>query len=92
MQPEWVWAARDDGSAAHRLVKDSEPTVSPNGKLVLYDSFARFIARLAVVPTAGGRSRILLANWLDGAAAWCCGRSQPGMTSLTWRSRRTVVD
>jgi WD40 repeat protein len=69
-QPEWVWAANDDGSAAHRLVKGTEPAVSPDGKLVLYDTFARFTARLAIVPTTGGPSRILLANWQDGAAAW----------------------
>lgn len=61
-QPEWVWAARDDGSAAHRLALGSAPHVSPDGKLIAYAS-----ARgLAVIPAAGGAARVLIgSDWQD---------------------------
>jgi hypothetical protein len=70
--PEWVWAARDDGSSRHRLVLGSSPLLSPNGKLVLYDSFSHGETRLAVMATVGGRARILIASkWQDAPTlAW----------------------
>ena len=65
-QPEWVWAAHNDGSATHRLARGSVPHISPNGKLVAYDSFSHGVTRLAVIPTAGGHPRILFASgWQD---------------------------
>ena len=61
-QPEWVWAARDDGSGAVRLARGTAPHVSPNGKLVAYAS----TRGLAVVSTAGGRPRVLIGSgWQD---------------------------
>jgi len=61
-RPEWVWAAHDDGGAAHRLTLGSAPHVSPDGKLVAYAS-----ARgLAVISAAGGATRVLIASgWQD---------------------------
>ena len=35
-QPERIWAAHNDGSAAQRLVKGNAPHISPDGKLVMY--------------------------------------------------------
>ena len=70
-QPEWIWAAHNDGSAAHRLVRGSAPHVSPNGKLVIYGTFAGSGMRLNVIPTSGGHARTLLANWQDdGTVTW----------------------
>jgi len=61
-QPEWVWAANDDGSAAHRLARGGAPHVSPDGKLVAYAS----AHGLAVIPAAGGQPRTLIASgWQD---------------------------
>ncbi|MGC2374218.1 MAG: hypothetical protein WA484_10125 [Solirubrobacteraceae bacterium] len=64
--PEWVWSAHNDGSAPRRLARGSAPRISPNGKLVAYDSFSDGKTRLAVVSTAGGRPRVLIASgWQD---------------------------
>lgn len=70
--PEWVWSAHNDGSAPHRLARGSAPKVSPNGKLVAYDSFSHGKTRLTVVPAAGGTPRVLIASgWQDQSTlAW----------------------
>ena len=70
--PEWVWSARNDGSAPHRLARGTAPKVSPNGKLVAYDSVSQGHTRLTVVPAAGGTPRVLIASgWQDQSTlAW----------------------
>ena len=67
--PEWVWSARDDGTAPHRLARGSMPRVSPNGKLVVYETYAKGQESLQLLGTAGGRPRLLLRNDV-GAVAW----------------------
>jgi Tol biopolymer transport system component len=69
--PVRVWVARDTGAGARRLATGDAPSVSPNGRQVLYGTFSGAVPRLFVVPAAGGRSRTLLRNWEDsGAVAW----------------------
>jgi len=70
--PEWVWSAHNDGSAPRRLARGSAPRISPDGKLVAYDSFSHGKTRLTVVPAAGGRPRVLIASgWQDQSTlAW----------------------
>ncbi|MGH2880221.1 MAG: hypothetical protein ACRDK4_11525 [Solirubrobacteraceae bacterium] len=64
--PEWVWSAHNDGSAHLRLARGSSPHLSPDGKLVAYDSFAGGKTRLAVIPTSGGTPRVLIGSgWQD---------------------------
>lgn len=90
-QPEWVWAARNDGSAAHRLARGSAPHVSPDGKLVAYAS----PRGLAVIPAAGGHPRVLIpSGWQDQPTlAWSpdsktlvavTGASQLATKRLVW--------
>jgi WD40-like Beta Propeller Repeat len=64
---QWVWSARDNGMAPRRLARGAAPSVSPNGRLVAYWSLAGTDIRLAVVPAAGGRSRVILHHWSDPA-------------------------
>lgn len=90
-RPEWVWAAHDDGSAAHRLARGSAPHVSPDGKLVAYASSHG----LGVVSAAGGQPRILIpSGWQDEPTlAWSpdsktlvavTGRSEIATKHLAW--------
>ena len=62
-----VCSARDDNTSARRLARGAAPSVSPNGRLVAYWPPARTDIRPAVVPAAGGASRVLLHNWNDPA-------------------------
>lgn len=103
-QPQWVWAAHDDGSAAHRLSQGSAPHISPSGKLVAYASSHG----LAVISAAGGHPRILIASgWQDEPTlAWSpdsktlvavTGSSELSTKHLVWidvasgRIRRTLA-
>jgi Tol biopolymer transport system component len=61
-QPEWVWAAHNDGTAAHRLARGGAPHVSPDGRLVAYASSRG----LEVIAASGGQPRMLIASgWQD---------------------------
>ncbi|HEX5309231.1 MAG TPA: hypothetical protein VFW38_09155 [Solirubrobacteraceae bacterium] len=64
--PEYVWSARNDGSSPQRLAPGSSPSVSPDGKLVAYNSFYAGSSHLAIIPSAGGTAHVLIAaHWQD---------------------------
>jgi hypothetical protein len=91
-KPEWIWVARSDGSAPHRLVQGSDPRISPNGRLVVYSAFVSGHSRLMVVPAAGGHSRVLLDNWQDGVAAWSPdSRTVAAVTGRELGTKRLIV-
>ncbi len=91
-QPEWVWAAHNDGTAAHRLARGDAPHVSPDGRLVVYASSQG----LEAISAAGGQPRTLIAasGWQDEPTlAWSpdsktlvavTGSSELGAKSLVW--------
>jgi Tol biopolymer transport system component len=99
-QAEWVWAAHNDGSGAHRLARGSAPHVSPDGKLVAYAASRG----LAVIPAAGGHPRTLISSgWQDEPTlAWSpdsrtlvavTGNSEITTKTLVWidvASGRTI--
>lgn len=90
--PQWVWSARDNGTAARRLARGAAPSVSPNGRLVAYWSLAGTDIRLAVVPAAGGRSRVLLHHWNDPATlGWSPDSRLVAAATGSFGSRRLVV-
>lgn len=66
-----VWAAADDGSAAHSLaIGGYAPQVSPDGTQVAYVTGTRR-ASLKVKPAAGGQARTLATNvWNYDAIRW----------------------
>ncbi len=91
--PERVWAARDNGAGARRLVNGDAPSVSPNGRLVLYGTFSGAVPRLFIVPVAGGRARRLLRNWEDaGAVAWAPNsRTVAAVTGRELGTKRLIL-
>ena len=90
--PQWVWSARDNGSAPHRLARGAAPTVSPNGRLVAYLSLAGIDDRLTVVPATGGRSRVLLHHWNDPATfGWSPNSRLVAAATGNFGSRRLVI-
>jgi Tol biopolymer transport system component len=90
--PQWVWSARDDGTAVRRLVRGAAPSVSPNGRLVAYWSPAGTGIRLALVSAAGGRVRVLLHNWNDPATlGWSPDSRTIAAATGTSGSRRLVT-
>jgi dipeptidyl aminopeptidase/acylaminoacyl peptidase len=52
----WIWRARPDGTHRVRLTRGHGPQLSPNGRLVAYTRSPR---ELWVVPTSGGKPRLL---------------------------------
>jgi Tol biopolymer transport system component len=61
-----VYAAADNGSAAHRLGPGSNPRVSPDGESVAYLHEGPGSAQeLKLAPAAGGTSRTLMAGWRE---------------------------
>ncbi len=90
--PQWVWSARDNGTAPRRLAPGAAPKISPNGRLVAYWSVAGIDIRLAVVPAAGGRSHVLLHHWNDPATlGWSPDSRTVAAATGTVGSRRLVI-
>jgi Tol biopolymer transport system component len=64
--PNEVWVARVDGAGKRRLAAGSAPAISPDGRWVAFEGGReatfepRFYKDLMLVPTAGGRPRVLL--------------------------------
>jgi dipeptidyl aminopeptidase/acylaminoacyl peptidase len=64
--PNEVWVAHVDGSGRRRLAAGSRPAISPDGRWVAFEGGReatfepRFCKDLKLVPTAGGRPRVLL--------------------------------
>jgi hypothetical protein len=66
-----IVVARDDGSAARVIAHGHSPLISPNGKFVAFFARARGNGdSLRIVPSRGGRSRLLLRHtFAPGPAA-----------------------
>jgi Tol biopolymer transport system component len=64
----WIWRARPDGTHRVRLVEGHNPQLAPNGRLVAYTRSPR---ELYVVPTSGGKPRLL--RRLAGEQAFITG-------------------
>lgn len=61
-----VFAANDDGSAAHKIGNGSDPRVSPDGLSVAFlHEGAKHAQELQVVPAAGGPARTLMVNFRE---------------------------
>jgi Tol biopolymer transport system component len=61
-----VYAAADNGSAAHKLGPGSNPHVSPDGESVAYLHEGPDSAQeLKLAPAGGGASRTLMAGWRE---------------------------
>ncbi|HUO72977.1 MAG TPA: hypothetical protein VMU39_19575 [Solirubrobacteraceae bacterium] len=91
-KPEWIWVARDDGSAARRLVPGSGARISHNGREVLYSLYQSGHVRLMVVPAAGGHSRVVLDNWQDGVGVWSAdSRTVAAVTGKELGTKRLIV-
>src|SRR6185295_5636658 len=60
-----VFAARDNGSGAHRIGPGSGPRVSPDGQTIVFFRFGqgKQPSGLMVVPATGGTPKLLAANW-----------------------------
>ena len=90
--PQWVWSARDNGTAPRRLARGAARSVSPNGRLVAYWSPRGPDIRLALVPAGGGSSRVLLHNWNDPATlGWSPDSRTIAAATGTIGSRRLVT-
>jgi hypothetical protein len=78
--PQWVWSARDNGSAPRRLARGAAPSVSPSGRLVAYWALAGTDIRLTVVRRVGRPAQGLSGRALsrDGAGILATsGRPMP---------------
>jgi Tol biopolymer transport system component len=90
--PQWIWSARDNGTRSRRLARGAAPSVSPNGRLVAYWSLSGIDIRLAVVPAAGGKSRVILHHWSDPATlGWSPDSRTIAAATGTVGSRRLVI-
>ena len=90
--PQWIWSARDNGTNPRRLARGAAPSVSPNGRWVAYWSLAGTDIRLALVPAAGGPSRVLLHHWGDPATlGWSPDSRTIAAATGTLGARRLVT-
>jgi Tol biopolymer transport system component len=62
-----VFAAKDNGSGAHRIGPGSGPRVSPDGQTIVFFRFGlgKQPSGLMVAPATGGTPKLLAANWQD---------------------------
>jgi Tol biopolymer transport system component len=61
-----VYAANDDGSAAHRIAAGRNPRVSPDGEAVVYLHEGKGHAQeMRIAAVGGGPSRTLISGWRD---------------------------
>jgi Tol biopolymer transport system component len=62
-----VYAANDNGSAAHKIGSGTEPRVSPDGQTVVFYRFGqgKQPSQLMVAPAVGGTAKVLASGWQD---------------------------
>jgi Tol biopolymer transport system component len=61
-----IWVVRPDGSRLQQLARGRDPVWSPRGDLIAYQRGSG----ISIVPSRGGRPRVLTRSANDGSHAW----------------------